>query len=100
MMPDTTPEVPSLDFTKVEALRTHMLLNTTQMSKVLGVSRVTYSGWVKGKPMRKSNDTKVREGLRKLFAVIHVHQWPQREVVGMTPDQRFDTLLELMNEGE
>jgi len=99
-MPDTSEAVKTLDFTKVEALRSHMLLNSTQMATVLGVSRVTYSKWLKGSPIRKSNDTKAREGLRKLFTILHVHQWPQREVVGMSPDQRFKTLLEFMAEDE
>ena len=44
-MPD---ELKPIDFNGVEALRKHMLLNASQMSKFLGVSRVTYGGWVKG----------------------------------------------------
>jgi len=44
-----------LDFTKVEALRKHMLLTTRDMAELLGVSRMTYYGWVSGKPMRKTN---------------------------------------------
>jgi DNA-binding XRE family transcriptional regulator len=91
---------PALDFTKVEALRKHMLLNTTQMSKFLGVSRVTYSGWTKGKPIRKGNDAKVRIALRKMFVVIESHQWPMPEVIGMVPKDRFDTLLEMTKEEE
>jgi DNA-binding XRE family transcriptional regulator len=91
---------PVLDFTKVEALRKHMLLNTTQMAKFLGVSRVTYSGWTKGKPIRKGNDAKVRVALRKMFAVIESHQWPMPEVIAMTPAIRFNTLLEMTTEEE
>jgi DNA-binding XRE family transcriptional regulator len=41
-----------LDFRKVEALRKHMLLTTSDMSELLKVSRMTYYGWVKGKPLR------------------------------------------------
>tara|TARA_R110000787_G_scaffold234269_6_gene341123 strand:+ start:26 stop:313 length:288 start_codon:yes stop_codon:yes gene_type:complete len=94
------PDTPALDFAKVEALRKHMLLNTTHMSKFLGVSRVTYSGWVKGKPIRKGNDAKVRGALRKMFTVITDHNWPEPEVIAMAPAQRFNTLLELTNEDE
>lgn len=91
---------PSLDFMKVEALRKHMLLTASQMSKFLGVSRVTYGAWVKGKPMRKGNDAKVRIALRKMFAVIESHQWPMPEVLAMTAELRFNTLLEMTAEAE
>jgi DNA-binding XRE family transcriptional regulator len=45
-----------LDFKKVEALRKHMLLTTSNMATLLEVSRMTYYGWVKGKPVRRKND--------------------------------------------
>tara|TARA_R100000656_G_scaffold122593_2_gene98302 strand:- start:322 stop:606 length:285 start_codon:yes stop_codon:yes gene_type:complete len=89
-----------LDFTQVEALRTHMLLTTAQMAKLLGVSRVTYSGWVRGKPIRASNNTKARAALRKLFKVIEVHEWPKPEVIAMPSSQRFNMLLELIEPSE
>ena len=94
------PQQPSLDFVKVEALRKHMLLNGLQMAKILGVSRVTYSGWVKGKPIRKGNDAKARLALRGLFTVITDHEWPMPEVIAMNPKQRFDALLELLPKEE
>lgn len=88
----------SLDFNKVEALRKHMLLTALQMAKFLGVSRVTYGGWVKGKPIRKTNEAKVRVSLKKLFRAIEHHEWPNAEVIAMTPKQRFNTLLEITKE--
>jgi len=90
----------TLTFSGVEALRTHMLLTTTHMAKILGVSRVTYSGWVSGKPIRKSNDEKVRAVLKKMFAIMEEHEWPKPEIIAMSPAQRFNTLLELMQEPE
>ena len=42
-----------LDFKKVEALRKHMLLTTSNMAELFTISRMTYYGWVKGKPVRK-----------------------------------------------
>ena len=95
-MPPNAP----LDFTNVEALRTHMLLTAAHMAKVLGVSRVTYSGWVKGKPIRKGNDAKVRATLREMLNVLNEHEWPKPEVIAMTSAQRLDTLLELMGKQE
>lgn len=97
-MPNVEPK--PIDFSGVEALRKHMLLNTTQMSKFLGVSRVTYSGWIKGKPIRKGNNAKVRAALKQLFTVVTDHEWPKPEVIAMAPAQRFNTLLELTNEDE
>jgi hypothetical protein len=91
---------PALDFTKVEALRKHMLLNTTQMAKIIGVSRVTYSGWIKGKPIRGSNDAKARTALRGMFTVLEQYQWPMPEIIAMSPVQRFNTLLELLPKSE
>lgn len=87
-----------LDFDKIEALRKHMLLTTTHMAKVLGVSRVTYSGWVSGKPIRKGNDEKVRGKLKQLFLVLTEKEWPQPEVIAMTGPQRLTKLLELLKE--
>lgn len=77
-----------------------MLLTTLQMSKVLGVSRATYSGWVKGKPIRPSNDEKVRVALRKMFKVVTAENWPKPEIIAMPTDQRFNTLLELVGKQE
>ena len=95
-MPDTSPEF----FTRVEALRTHMLLTTAQMSKILGTTRATYSGWVKGKPIRKANEKRVKKTLRRMMTVMTKQDWPMPGVIAMTSVQRFDTLLELMKEDE
>lgn len=90
----------TLDFSQVEALRAHMLLTTAQMAKVIGVSRVTYSGWVNGKPIRKSNDASTRDALRKLFKVLEEQEWPRPEVIAMPSAQRFKTLLEFIDPSE
>ena len=94
-MPDVTPF-----FVKVEALRKHMLLTATQMAKVLGVSRVTYNGWVRGKPIRKKNGEKVRKLLKKMMGVMTEQEWPSPEIIAMSSPQRFNSLIELMKEDE
>jgi len=101
MMPNTEEAKP-IDFNGVEALRKHMLLNASQMAKFLGVSRVTYGGWVKGKPIRKANNLMVRAALKKLFVLVADDNkpWPAPEVIAMAPAQRFNTLLELTKEEE
>jgi DNA-binding transcriptional regulator YiaG len=88
----------TLDFAKVEALRRHMLLTTQDMSELLGVSRMTYYGWVKGKPLRKSNDEAVRSMLKRLLAVMTEHGWPMPEVIAADQKQRKERLLELLNQ--
>lgn len=89
-----------LDFKKVEALRTHMLLTIGNMAKAIGVSRVTYTGWVNGKPIRPVNDAKARAALRMMFKVIETHHWPSPAAIAMSQPQRITSLLELMNEAE
>lgn len=88
-----------LDFKKVEALRKHMLLTTSNMAELLEVSRMTYYGWVKGKPVRKKNDNKVREILRKLLSILN-DGWPQPEVIALDQKLRFERLLEIFNKNE
>jgi DNA-binding XRE family transcriptional regulator len=85
-----------LDFTKVEALRKHMLLTTSDMASILGISRMTYYGWVKGKPVRKSNHELVKATLKRLLAVMVEDKWPTPEVIGMEQSQRKATLDEIL----
>ena len=89
-----------LNFGNIEALRKHMLLTATQMAKILAISRVTYGGWVKGKPIRKGNDSKARVILRKMMEVMTAQEWPSPDIIAMPSAQRFDTLVELMKEDE
>jgi DNA-binding XRE family transcriptional regulator len=91
--------VPPLDFTKVEALRKHMLLTTGNMAELFEVSRMTYYGWVKGKPIRQKNDDKVREILRKLLSLMS-EGWPQPEVIALEQKYRFQRLLEILGKEE
>jgi transcriptional regulator with XRE-family HTH domain len=91
-----TPK-PTLDFTRVEALRKHMLLTTSDMAELLGVSRMTYYGWVRGKALRKSNDESVRTMLRKLLDVMTRHNWPTPEVIASDQKQRKERLIAVLN---
>jgi DNA-binding transcriptional regulator YiaG len=87
---------PPIDFTKVESLRKHMLLTTSDLSELLGVSRVTYYGWVRGKPIRKSNYESVRKMLRRLLAVMTDHAWPMPEVIASSQKERKERLVEIL----
>jgi len=88
-----------LAFKKVEALRKHMLLTTSNMAELLKVSRMTYYGWVKGKPVRKKNDERVRDILRKLLSAMS-DGWPEPKVISIEQKERFKRLLEILNERE
>jgi DNA-binding transcriptional regulator YiaG len=88
---------PPLDFGKIEALRKHMLLTRRDMAALLGVTRMTYYGWVKGKPIRASNDEYVRTMLRKLLAVMSEHGWPTPDIIAATREQRMERLQEYLN---
>jgi DNA-binding transcriptional regulator YiaG len=88
----------ALDFSKVEALRKHMLLTTSDMSELLGVSRMTYYGWVRGKPLRKSSDEAVRGMLKRLLAVMTEHHWPMPEIIAADQKQRKERLVALLNQ--
>jgi hypothetical protein len=92
-----TPKQP-LDFTKVESLRRHMLLTTTDMAGLLGVSRMTYYGWVRGKPLRQSNDETVRAMLRRLLTVMNTHRWPMPEVIAASQKDRLERLNAILKE--
>jgi len=85
---------PTLDFTGVEALRKHMLLNLAQMATLLGVSRATYFGWTNGKPIRKTNEAKARAQLKKMLVEVTENDWPTPEIIAMSGKQRMQTLLE------
>ena len=88
-----------LAFKKVEAFRNQMLLTTSKMAELLKVSRMTYYGWVKGKPVRRKNDERVRDILRKLLSAMS-DGWPQPRVIALEQKDRFKRLLEILNEKE
>lgn len=90
---------PPIDFTRVEALRKHMLLTVKDMSELLGVSRMTYYGWINGKPIRKSNDETVRKMLKRLLAVMTDHNWPMPEVIASSQKERKERLVEILEQG-
>ena len=96
MTPNTTP----IDFTKVEALRKHMLLTINDMASLLGVTRMTYYGWVRGKPLRKANSDTVRIVLKQLLSVMVDDKWPTPDVIAMEQKQRKERLDEIMKRFE
>jgi len=87
-----------LDFKKVEALRKHMLMSITDIASVLNVSRMTYHQWIKGNPIRKSNDTRVRLTLKKLLLIMNEKHWPEPDIIALDPPDRKKKLMEYLSE--
>lgn len=86
-------------FKKVEALRKHMLLTISNMAELLSVSRMTYYGWLKGKPVRKKNHARVVATLRILLKIME-DGWPQPEIIALEQKGRFKRLLEVLEKKE
>jgi len=84
-----------LDFKKVDALRRHMMMSVRDIAIVLGVSRMTYYSWLKGAPLRKANDKKVRKILKQLLELMQ-EGYPQPEVIALESVPRRKRLLELL----
>jgi DNA-binding XRE family transcriptional regulator len=87
-----------VDFAKVEVLRRHMLLSVSDMAKVLGVSRVTYYSWIRGKQPRLTNMARVKLKLKQMLAVLTEQGWPTPDVLEMEQHDRVQRLIELLGQ--
>jgi DNA-binding XRE family transcriptional regulator len=87
-----------IDFAKVEMLRRNLLLSTTDMAKLFGVSRVTYYSWLRGASMRSTCVPKVKTALKQLLAVVEEHKWPTDDVIVMGPRERTKRFLDLLGQ--
>lgn len=85
----------AIDFTKVEALRRHMLMTHGQMAQVLGVSRMTYHNWLRGGSVAKQREDAVKRAIRKLITVMNEHNWPSEDVSTLSSADRHARLLAL-----
>lgn len=92
----TEKRVPAIDFAKVDALRKHMMLTTTNMAQLLGVSRMTYYGYVRGNAPQRAKAEKVRAALKKLLHIMAEYNWPTPDVMEMEQQDRVNRLSELM----
>jgi DNA-binding XRE family transcriptional regulator len=88
----------TLNFEKVEVLRRHLMLTTTEMAEVFGVSRITYYNWVNGTPLRAKNLANAKKVIRKLVAVVKEYNWPTEEVRQLDQKQRLQRLLALLEQ--
>ena len=72
-----------------------MLLTTSNMAELFTISRMTYYGWIKGKPVRKKNHDRVISTLRNLLKVME-NGWPQPNIIALEQKDRFKELLEVL----
>lgn len=77
-------------------MRKHMMLNVTQMTELMGVSRMSYYGWIRGKSIRKVNEDKVKKTVKNLLVVMKEYDWPTTVEIVMEPSERFARLKELL----
>jgi DNA-binding transcriptional regulator YiaG len=86
---------PPLDFAQIEALRTHCKLTMAEFASLCGVSRMTYHGWLRGRPIRPKNDAFVRRTVRKILMLVSEGEWP--EGLGLLPpNERMERLRQLV----
>lgn len=93
-----TTEPETTLFEKAEQLRRHMMLDKTQMARLLGVSRVTYYSWLRGVEPSATNLRSVRSILRNMLRVMVDHGWPTPEVIAMSPEDRFERLTRYLTD--
>ena len=87
-------------FAKVEELRKHMMLTNSNMAEIIGVSRMTYYSWVKGKHIREKNFKKVQATLRKLLDIMTKYDWPKPSIIALDQNQRFEILKGILKKYE
>lgn len=89
----------ALDFQKIDALRSHMLLTVDSFVDLIGTSRVSYYGWLKGTKIRDKTAKRIQPLVRKLVVCVAEHNWPNIPGVFMAkqPD-RLKMLKELISE--
>jgi DNA-binding XRE family transcriptional regulator len=88
----------TLNFEKVEVLRRHLMLTTTEIAEVFGVSRITYYNWVNGTPLRAKNLANAKKIIRRLVVIVKEHNWPTEEVRQLDQKQRLQRLLALLEQ--
>lgn len=85
-----------IEFTKIEALRKHLLVSKVSMAKLYGVTRMTYYNWCNGKRMNKTNRQRIVDTTKKLLYVMSAHEWPNSTVYEMSDTERCERLEELL----
>ena len=73
-----------------------MMLNISQLTQLLGVSRMAYYGWLKGKPISKPSEEKVKKTVKNLLVVMKEYNWPTTVEIVMEPAERFERLKEIL----
>lgn len=96
VVPAELKPAPRLNFDTIEQVRRSMLLTMQNMADLLGVSRVTYHNWTKGKPVKHTNAVKAKAVMRKLAAAVTIHGWPTKEAVKAPRTKRYEMLQDIL----
>ena len=84
------------DFIELESLRKQMLLSISDLSSILGTSRMSYYTWLKGGNIHKSNIKKINSKINQLKGVVSKYEWP-KDILELEPKERKVKLIELLN---
>ena len=90
----------AINFSKVEALRKHFQLTKHQFSELMGVTRMTYHGWLNGKQPKEQNAEVAKTAIKKLLGLYKEERWPTVEALQATSGQRYEMLLEELEKEE
>ena len=86
-----------IDFVGIEKKRKETLkITISSMAALFGVSRMTYYGWVKGKPIRDANDEAVRAMVRRLAFAVRKHNWSPEYAKAVGPKKSMELLQQLL----
>jgi transcriptional regulator with XRE-family HTH domain len=79
-----------------EELRRKLNLSTTDMSRMVGVSRAAYYNWLIGTNIQKARAERVERQLKRVVRVLTEQDFPTWRDYGLSRKLRAQRLLELM----
>jgi len=84
-----------INFDLIDKLGTKMLLRTKDKAMLFCVSRMTYNRWVNGKAAPHGPKSEfILDLTRRLMVLVMNKGWPSPDVVAMKGDERYQRLLE------
>lgn len=85
-----------VNFELVERMRQHAMLSVAGMCALLGVSRMSYSRWMRGVQPRKAMAERINKQLQAVALAIQEDDFPTPEVMQLSRGERLNRLLDLL----
>lgn len=85
-----------VNFAVVERIRKHTLLSVTDLCAMLGVSRMSYSRWMRGGQPRPDIAELINKKVRELSLAIQEDDFPTPEIAALSRGERLNRLLDLL----